>query len=76
MVISGRVKNGVIVLQDNSSLPEGAMVTVTYPATMNAPSPKKKLRIEIPLVRTGETGSAKLTGERIAEIMDEDDVPA
>jgi hypothetical protein len=76
MVISGHVKNGVIVLQGDSSLPEGAMVTVTYPAATNAPSPEKTRRIQVPLVRTGEPGSVALTGERIAEIMDDDDVPA
>ena len=76
MVISGRVINGVVVLQGDSSLPEGAAVTVTYPAAPSAPSPEKKQRIQVPLVRTGEPASVELTGERIAEIMDETDVSA
>jgi hypothetical protein len=76
MVISGHVKNGVIVLQGDSRLPEGAVVTVTYPADVHTPAQEKKRRIQVPLVRTGEPGSIELTAERIAEIMDDDDVPA
>jgi hypothetical protein len=36
MVVRGRVQNGVIVLQDGLSLPEGAEVSVLYPAAPNA----------------------------------------
>jgi hypothetical protein len=32
MVIRGRVTNGVVVLDDASALPEGAEVSVSYPA--------------------------------------------
>ena len=35
MVIRGRVKNGVVVLDDASALPEGAEVSVSYPAALN-----------------------------------------
>lgn len=34
MVIRGRVKNGVIVLDDPSALPEGREVSVSYPAAL------------------------------------------
>ena len=73
MVIPGRVHNGVVVLEGESSLPEGAAVTVTYPAPPEHKPGAPKRRIQLPLVRTGQPGSVQLTGERIAEILDEED---
>src|SRR5438876_8554691 len=73
MIIPGRVHNGVVVLEGESALPEGAAVTVTYPASPTAEPAVDKRRIEVPLVRTGQPGSVPLTGARIAEIMDEED---
>jgi hypothetical protein len=73
MEIPGRVKNGVVVLQDGPALPEGAAVTVYYPAPTGLKSAIVKKRIQVPLVRTGQPGSVHLTGERIAEILDEED---
>ena len=73
MVIPGRVHNGVVVLESASALPEGAVVTVTYPAPPKAKSDAQKQRIQVPLVRTDQPGSVHLTGSRIAEIMDEED---
>ena len=73
MVIPGRVQNGVIVLEGGSALPEGAAVTVTYPAQPQASPVTKKQRIQVPLVRTGQPGTVQLTGARIAEIMDDED---
>ena len=69
----GRVHNGVVVLEGQPSLPECAAVTVTYlvPAAMTRAAPKT--RIQVPLVQTGQPGSVNLTGERIAEILDEED---
>jgi hypothetical protein len=74
MIFTGRVQNGVVVLEGGSALPEGAAVTVSYPAAPKLQSPIKAQRIEVPLVRTGQPGSVNLSGERIAEIMDEEDV--
>jgi hypothetical protein len=68
--------------QDNSfsernlheaALPEGAAVSVTYPALLKAKSAAAKRRIQVPLVRSGEPGSVHLTGARIAEILDAED---
>jgi hypothetical protein len=73
MIIPGRVHNGVVVLEGGSALPEGAAVTVTYPAPPTARPAVAKRRIEVPLVRTDQPGSIQLTGARIAEIMDEED---
>jgi hypothetical protein len=75
MEILGRVQNGVIVLDGEPPLPEGMVVTVsckTDPVRgSNGPQ-----RIEFPLVHSLRPGSLKLTAERIAEILDEEDVSA
>lgn len=74
MEISGRVHKGVVVLEGGLELPEGAPVTVCYPAAVGTKAVVEKRRIEFPLVRTGQPGSVRLTGEQIAEILDEEDV--
>ena len=74
MEIPGRVQNGVVVLDSAVVLPEGAPVIVSYKATPSVSAPASKQRIEVPLVRTGEPGTVYLTGQRIAEILDEQDV--
>ena len=76
MVIPGRVQNGVVVLEGATALPEGAVVTINYPALAEPKSVFEKRRIQVPLVRTGQPGSALLTGARIAEILDAEDAPA
>jgi len=73
MVVSGRVHNGVVVLEDASALPEGAAVSVTYPASLREKPRDHGRRIQVPLVHTDEPGSVNLTGARIAEILDEED---
>jgi hypothetical protein len=73
MEIRGHVHNGVVVLEDGPTLPEGAPVTVCYPATAEAKPPVQKKRIQVPLVRTNEPGSVHLTGKRIGEILDDED---
>jgi hypothetical protein len=52
MTIPGRVENGVVKLEGGPPLPEGAAVSVTYPATDEPKPPREKRRIEVPLVRT------------------------
>ena len=74
MVIPGRVHNGMVILEGVSALPEGAAVTVTYPALPQAKPAAQKRRIQVPLVRTDQLGSVQLTGARIAEILNEEDV--
>ena len=73
MVISGRVQNGVVVVEQGQALPEGATVTVVYPPLPATKSVKAKKRIQVPLVHTGQPGTVALTGARIAEILDEED---
>jgi len=72
MELQGRVCDGVIVLEGGSALPEGATVTVTYPAQAPGRSVLKK-RIQVPLVRCKHPLPAPLTNERIGEILDEED---
>ena len=72
MNIRGRVHNGVVVLQEGPALPEGTEVIVSC----DRPPPRhraKQRRVELPLVRSGKPGSVLLDGERIAEILDEED---
>ena len=76
MEILGHLQNGVIVLDGSVSLPEGAAVTVivrSSPVMRFAKNPK---RVEFPLVHSTAPGSVHLTNERIAEILDEEDIDA
>ena len=74
MTIQGRVHNGVVVLEGAPSLPEGAEVTVLYPRVRIRRKPGKKKRVKFPLVDSKRPGTVHLTGERIAEILQQDDV--
>jgi hypothetical protein len=73
MVIAGHVHNGVVVLDGNVALPEGAVVTVSFSAPATTDRDNGTRRVEVPLVRTGQPGSVNLTGRQIAEILDEED---
>lgn len=74
MEIIGRVDHGVIVLQGETRLPEGAVVRILYdPAPADIASPGGGI-VEFPLVRSKYPGSVHLTNQRIQEILDEDDL--
>lgn len=73
MVVLGHVKNGVVVLDGDPALPEGAVVAVSYQLPPVTNGSGGKHRIQVPLVRTNQPGSVNLTGHRIAEILDEED---
>ena len=72
MVVLGRVRNGVVVLEGNANLPEGAVVTVSC-GELPAKQANGRGRVEVPLVKTGRPGSVQLSGGRIAEILDQED---
>ena len=72
MEIRGRVHNGVVVLEGVLGVAGSAAVTVSYPVPLGS-KPAIKRRIQVPLVRRDQPGSVQLTGERIAEILDEED---
>lgn len=73
MELQGRVQNGVVVLDGQPALPEGAVVVVTYPAPDTASEPVNKQRIQLPLVRSEQPGSVQLSGAKIAEILNDED---
>ncbi len=76
MEIRGRVQNGVVVLDGEIPLPEGATVTVSYPVALPVGQPNSRRRVLLPLVRSDRPGSRRLTAERVAEILEDDDVSA
>ena len=76
MEILGHVQNGVIVLDDPVSLPEGAAVTVIVRSSPVIHFAKNPKRVEFPLVHSTAPGSVHLTNERIGEILEEEDIDA
>jgi hypothetical protein len=76
MEILGRVHNGVVVLEEEAQLPEGTVVMVLYPAPQPAESTGQRERVRLPLVRSDRPGSLPLTAERVAELLEDDDVSA
>jgi hypothetical protein len=76
MEIRGRIHNGVVVLEGELSLPEGTMATVSYPVAPSTQPPEVRRRVQLPLVRSDHPGSLRLTAERVAELLEDDDVCA
>ncbi len=76
----GHIQNGIVVLDGNPHLPEGAAVTVVVraPAPPVAPPvPATELVCEpgqLPYVRGGTPGTWTLTNEMIAQIIEEEDI--
>ncbi|REJ72001.1 MAG: hypothetical protein DWQ34_21650 [Planctomycetota bacterium] len=75
MNILGRVKGGVIVLEGGPVLPEGSIVTVSCIDDVHSPTAGRKPRVQLPLVPSTRPGSVMLTAERVAELLDETNVP-
>ena len=75
MELNGFVQNGVIVLTGGASLPEGTPVTITCGVEVTTPPPVEERKyVVFPLVDSDNPGTLHLTNERIAEILDEEDV--
>ena len=74
MEISGRVHNGVVVLDGDASLPEGMAVKVFVQTPLIFHVSENKKRLEFPLVLSSAPGSIDLTNEQIYEILDDEDV--
>jgi hypothetical protein len=74
MVLTGRIQNGMVVLDGNPPVPEGAIVAVTIGPTS---LPKLEFTgttyIDLPIINAGPPGSLQLTAEKIAEILDAED---
>jgi hypothetical protein len=73
MVIPGHVSNGVVVLEGEAALPEGAAVAVVYLAQPPRTQGASRTRVSFPLVRSKQPGSVDLNNDRIAEILDGED---
>jgi hypothetical protein len=76
MEITGRVQNGVVVLEGGSTLPDGMPVSVVPRVSPVIRVAKRQRRVVLPLVPSQNPGSVDLTGERIAEILDKQDAPS
>lgn len=76
MEIQGVIQNGVVVLDRSVSLPEGASVVVTYREAPMIRVAENQKRVEFPLFPSSEPGTLDLTNERIAEILDEEEIEA
>jgi len=72
--IAGTVENGVVVLDGSVSLPEGSNVVVIYRTTPVIRVAKNQKRVEFPLFPSSEPGTLDLTNERIAEILDDEEI--
>jgi len=76
MVIPGKVMGGVVVLEGNITLPEGAAVNVVPRGQPIMRGRKPKRRVVLPLVDSKHPGAIRLSAERIAELLEEDDLPS
>ena len=72
--IPGRVKNGVVVLENGTRLPEGAAVTVVPGKAPVIRVATRQRRVVFPLVRSKHPGTLDLTNERIAQILEQEDL--
>jgi len=76
MEVTGRVQNGVVVLDDGASLPEGAVVTVRLRSNPTIRVARNQSRVEFPLVRSSKPASVDLTNEQIQKALDEEEIEA
>ena len=74
MVVLGRVQNGVVVFEGGLTLPEGMQVIVSPTLNSTTNTVKSKHRVRLPLVPSDFSGTFELTEDRIAELLDDDDV--
>jgi hypothetical protein len=73
MTIPGRVRGGIVVLDGESTLPDGTPVSVVSRSSPVIRVAKQQSPVTLPLVPSDRPGSVDLTAERIAEILGEQD---
>ena len=73
MEIQGVVQDGVVVVDGAISLPEGAVVVVTYREAPVIRVARNPVPVVLPIFDSDEPGTIDLTNDRIAEILDRDD---
>lgn len=76
MEIHGHVEGGVVVLDGESTLPDGTAVIVVPRGSPAIRVARRQRRVVLPLVPSDKPGSVDLTGDRIAAILLEQDVPS
>jgi hypothetical protein len=76
MEVQGRIHNGVVVPERELSLPEGTVVTVVYQVAPAPKPPDSGRRVRLPMVRSDRPGHLHLDAERVAELLNDDDVPS
>jgi hypothetical protein len=76
MTIPGRIRNGVVVLDGESTLPDGTLVSVVSRVSPVIRVAKQQRPVALPLVPSNQPGAVDLTAERIADILDEQDASA
>jgi len=79
MGIPGRIQNGVVVLEGDQSLPEGVRVLVEVCERSESTGSDRggeDAPFPFPIVRSKRPGSVKLTNDRIAELLEDEDLSA
>lgn len=71
MVMHGHIHGSIVVLDANPGLPDNTAVTVVAERVADK---KNRTRVKLPIFACGEPGSVHLDNERIAEILDGEDV--
>ena len=74
MELFGHIQNGVVVLDEGATIPEGTRVSVSP-----VPAESTEVRVvsrpgELPVVQGGRPGTWNLTNEQIGQILDEEDM--
>lgn len=64
--------NGVVVIEGKHQLPEGASVVVLVQA--DARPANKPTTVSFPLVHSKNPGTLDLSGQRISEILDDEEI--
>jgi hypothetical protein len=77
MVINGRIEHGTVVLSESVSLPDGTEVTVVIQPSCHSAAGTENgegVRVKLPLVPSKQPGSRKLNADRVAELLDDDEL--
>jgi hypothetical protein len=76
MKFFGKVQNGVVVFEAACPFPEGAGVSVLFPASQAPANLEPAQRVQLPLVPSDRPGTIELTNDKIAELLEDDDLSA
>ena len=74
MRLRGQIRNGKIVLEGHDVLPDGAEVVVDV--RESAPQGNRSDKVQFPLFHSKNPGSLDLSNQRIAEILEDEELSA